>query len=228
MPTKRQPDSLKPRKKPVQARSADTVEIILEAAARILELEGFASYNTNAIASRAGISIGSYYQYFPNKDAVTAALIKRDSEDLAAHLLQAGQARTWQQGLKLAIDAAVAHQLRRPVLARRLDMAERHLLPDGGQAAVSAIACATIRQLLQMPDAPKISDTGSLCADIVAIAQGLIDAAGARGETDPLSLSERVERAVLAFIAASPPDRDDRQPKGLDNPDGMTSPTLST
>lgn len=52
-----------PRKRPRQARSVATFEAILEAAARILEI------NTNAVAELAGVSIGSLYQYFPSKDA---------------------------------------------------------------------------------------------------------------------------------------------------------------
>ena len=60
---------------PGQARSQETVNIILEASARILESDGFRGFNTNAIATKAGVSIGSLYQYFPNKDAIILALI---------------------------------------------------------------------------------------------------------------------------------------------------------
>jgi AcrR family transcriptional regulator len=52
-------EALKPRKRPLQKRSAETVAVILEAAARVLELHGFEGFNTNAIAERAGVSIGS-------------------------------------------------------------------------------------------------------------------------------------------------------------------------
>ena len=69
------PGALEPRKAPAQARSTATVAAILEAAARILETDGLAGYSTNAIARRAGVSVGSLYQYFPGKDAITRALI---------------------------------------------------------------------------------------------------------------------------------------------------------
>ncbi len=68
-----------PRKQATQARAARTVEVILEAAAHILERDGFAGYTTNAIAERAGASIGSLYQYFPNKDAITVTMIDQRS-----------------------------------------------------------------------------------------------------------------------------------------------------
>jgi AcrR family transcriptional regulator len=66
-----------PRKSPSQERSRLTVERILEAAARIFHEQGYAGATTNDIADEAGLSIGSLYQYFPNKDALLAALTKR-------------------------------------------------------------------------------------------------------------------------------------------------------
>ncbi len=71
---------LKPRKSPKQHRSKEMVEAILEASARILE-EGDAPFTTNHIAERAGVSIGSLYQYFPNADAIMAALIEQHVEE---------------------------------------------------------------------------------------------------------------------------------------------------
>src|SRR5580693_9422657 len=68
-------DMLQARKVPAQARSQETVTVILEASARILESGGLRGFNTNAIAAKAGVSVGSLYQYFPNKDAIVLALI---------------------------------------------------------------------------------------------------------------------------------------------------------
>ena len=53
------------RKTPVQQRSADRLARILDAAAQVFEDRGFEGATTEAIALRAGISIGSLYQYFP-------------------------------------------------------------------------------------------------------------------------------------------------------------------
>src|ERR1700678_736820 len=87
MPPRRPRASLKPRKTPGQSRSAVTVAAIIEAAARILETKGFEGYNTNAVAERAGVSIGSLYQYFPNRDAITRALIERETAALLADII---------------------------------------------------------------------------------------------------------------------------------------------
>lgn len=57
-------------RKPKQNRSKATVAAIVEAAARILAERGWAGFNTNAVAERAGVSIGSLYEYFPDKQAL--------------------------------------------------------------------------------------------------------------------------------------------------------------
>lgn len=69
-----------PRKKPQQSRARETVAAIIEAAAHILEAKGYRATNVNQVAKKAGVSIGSLYQYFPSKAALVAAV----AEDLAA------------------------------------------------------------------------------------------------------------------------------------------------
>jgi AcrR family transcriptional regulator len=74
-----------PRKRPRQTRSKETVETILAATARILIKLGFDGLTTNAVADLAGVSIGSLYQYFPNKQALVAALIERRLDEKNAN-----------------------------------------------------------------------------------------------------------------------------------------------
>lgn len=71
-----------PRKKPQQRRSQATVDAILDAAAHLFCARGFECTSTNAIAERAGVSIGSCYQYFPNKLALLEALRERHIKGL--------------------------------------------------------------------------------------------------------------------------------------------------
>jgi AcrR family transcriptional regulator len=59
-----------PRKTPKQARSNELVSAILEAAIRVLEREGAQRFTTARVAATAGVSVGSLYQYFPNKGAI--------------------------------------------------------------------------------------------------------------------------------------------------------------
>jgi AcrR family transcriptional regulator len=75
------PDALAPRKRPRQARSSVTVDAIFEAVIQVFLQHGFAALTTTRVAERAGVSVGTLYQYFPNKRALVAAVIER-------HLLQ--------------------------------------------------------------------------------------------------------------------------------------------
>ena len=68
---------LQPRRKPRQVRAEITRERILAAAAHVFAEHGYAAGTTNRIAERARVSIGSLYQYFPNKDAILAELLVR-------------------------------------------------------------------------------------------------------------------------------------------------------
>jgi AcrR family transcriptional regulator len=75
-------NTVKPRKRPQQERSRMTVEAILEATAHILTEQGYSKTNTNQIAELAGVSIGSLYQYFPNKESLMAALIQQHCDEM--------------------------------------------------------------------------------------------------------------------------------------------------
>ncbi len=66
-----------PRKNPKQERSRELVHTILQATAHILDRGGLEAFNTNEIARVAGVSIGSVYQFFPNKDSILAAYVDR-------------------------------------------------------------------------------------------------------------------------------------------------------
>jgi AcrR family transcriptional regulator len=73
---------LNPRKEPRQERSRATVEVILAAATRVLCKHGYDGATTNQIAEQAGVSVGSLYQYFPNKEAIVGALIERHDDEM--------------------------------------------------------------------------------------------------------------------------------------------------
>jgi AcrR family transcriptional regulator len=197
------PTRLNPRKRPVQLRSTETVRIILEAAARILEERGFAGYTTNAVAELAGVSVGTLYQYFPGKEALTVALIEREAVLFLGDVEATEQLTDGREALLQLITAAVRQQMRRPVLARLLDFEERRLPFDQHCGHVSvAFIKAISGQLGRMPslDLPDIEEAAS---DILAIVKGVVDRAGERGETDQVRLGERVTRAVLGFLGCS-------------------------
>jgi AcrR family transcriptional regulator len=130
-----------PRKLPRQDRSRITVEAILEATTHILVEEGYDKANTNRIAERAGISIGSLYQYFPNKKSLLAALVEQHVAEMA-DLIETKLDRLFDSPLEIAIPeiitAVVAAHTINPrlhqVLSEEIPCSERS--PQMQQAAL--------------------------------------------------------------------------------------------
>lgn len=83
-------------KRPVQARSKATVAAIVEATTHILTLAGYDALTTNHVAERAGVSIGSLYQYFPSKEALVAEVLDRHCDHVEALI-----ARVFMQSIAL-------------------------------------------------------------------------------------------------------------------------------
>ena len=76
------------RRNPHQARSRDKLELIYEASIRILNKQGMDGLTTNRIAEVAGVSIGTLYQYFSNKQEILAALGQREIEATIARITE--------------------------------------------------------------------------------------------------------------------------------------------
>ena len=193
-------EAVKLRKKPRQKRSADTVAVIVEAAARILERDGFDGFNTNAIAEKAGVSIGSLYQYFPGKNALLSAIIERETTPLLAVSEELANIQGCAEALRCCIRASIRHQMRRPQLARLIDVAEkRETFNDQVSSKVSRIQ-GVLEGILTLPDAPRVRNRSVAAADMLAIIRSLIDAAGERGEGESVQLMRRVEGAVWGYL----------------------------
>ena len=111
------------RKRPSQARSQATVEAILDAAAQVFEVRGYAAGTTNRIAERAGVSIGSVYEYFPNKDSIVVALANRELErerQEILEVLEGSPRKSLTALLRQFVETIVAFHARSPALHRIL------------------------------------------------------------------------------------------------------------
>jgi AcrR family transcriptional regulator len=199
--------TLRARKAPRQQRSFHTVDALLEAAAQVLEADGLEGYNTNAVARRAGASIGTLYQYFPGKDALTLALLLR--EDQLFH--QAASATLdlpgYREALTAFIGVAVGQQLNRPNLARLLD--EQEGRPEFRAALSGKFRFHELLEaILHKPDAPDhLRDAArrKLAGDdLLALMRGMTDAAGERGERDAADLAHRIGAAVFGYLSVPP------------------------
>ena len=194
------------RKKPLQSRSRATVEAVLVAAAHILEERGLSGFNTNAVAERAGVSIGSLYQYFPSKDAILVALMEQSltmfSEDLS-EAIDGAPGDSLADDLKFMLQMGLMSHLRRPNLMRLLEgefqRLETHIDKVSSHGVVRD---ATIRLLERYRDRIRPADVAIMAQDVGAIAKVLMGAAGARLETDWEAVIDRTARAMVGYLGA--------------------------
>lgn len=197
---------VEPRKQPSQSRARATVAAILEAAAHILEEQGYAAFNTNAVAARAGASVGSLYQYFPNKDALLGALVHENANARFAAIQEAAMTRAAPDDvLRAIIRAAVENQLKRPQLGRILDEAEARLPLEEDLAADRGRLLAVVILVLQRHPV-SFADPQGAAIDLFGIVRGMSDASGSQGLTaDGIDrLSRRIEYAIFGYLDNHP------------------------
>ncbi|WP_323777213.1 TetR/AcrR family transcriptional regulator [Leisingera sp.] len=193
-----------PRKQAAQPRSRATQAAIVEAAARILETSGSAGLTTNAIAARAGVSIGSLYQYFPNKEAVLAALLRTKRAELLSWMraaVSANQEAPPEKALQALLDAGMRHQVERPRLALEAEYAGQQLhLAEETAALADEMAQLILETVRRLQPAAGLQEA----RDVVAIAKGIINAAALSSEAGGPGLAARVRRAVRGYLREIP------------------------
>ncbi len=169
MPSPREPADSPLRKTPSQTRALRTVDTLFEAATRILASEGEAGFTTNRIAERAGFSIGTLYQYFPSKEAIVVALVRRHRERVLRELdVMLDRAVAGEYGaehalrlyLRQIVDAFGRGQKAQRLLARlgwQLDAPAAIVaaMDDGAERVRSALARLEDPELL-LPDPPTL------------------------------------------------------------------------
>jgi AcrR family transcriptional regulator len=121
---------LNPRKMPKQARSRVTYDTIVEAGTQVLARNGLAGFTTNLVAQRAGVSIGSLYQYFPNKDALMVAIIAAQQDRQSETITDAAASMahvSLPDAVRQLVRAAMHHHITNPLLATAIDHEEARL-----------------------------------------------------------------------------------------------------
>lgn len=116
-------EALKARRQPRQIRSQITVTAILDATVRVLLDRGYDGCTTNLVAEVAGVGIGSLYEYFPNKEALVAALVEREVDAFVTTLereMVATFDRPFAEALRVALGAALGELEARRDLVRLL------------------------------------------------------------------------------------------------------------
>lgn len=147
------PKRLRPRRSPAQERSQLTVDSLVDAAIQIFEEYGYAAGTTARIAERCGVSVGSLYQYFPNKDALLVAVALRhlsEGEAMLARLMRDPSDDTLplEALLRGWVEALVTLHARHPRLHRMLF--EQVALPPVVWEAVEALERTATRHLAEL------------------------------------------------------------------------------
>jgi AcrR family transcriptional regulator len=181
------------------------VEAILEAAAQVLESKGLEGASTNAIAQRAGVSVGSLYQYFRDKEALLLALHERHVVALETRM---AAAFTETEGLPL--DRAVRLLLRNLVAAYQTRPVLQQILvseaPRVGGVRATRAAESAIRAQVQafLESRPKVAhlrpDRASFM--IVQAVEALAHAAAREGELGDRVFLDELVRMVLGYLQA--------------------------
>lgn len=151
------PASLTPRKRPRQARSAATLDAIFEATIQVLLADGMRALTTTRVAERAGVSVGTMYQYFPHKQSLIYALNERYLEVLADKVEATCRAETGHpvaEMLAALIETYWRAKTERAEVTRAL---YRSVVEMDNEALVEAFArrvdAATTAMLASAPDA---------------------------------------------------------------------------
>ncbi len=197
--------TLNPRKRPFQGRAHATVEAILEASAQVIGSHGLAGFTTNAVAERAGVSIGSLYQYFASKDGLMAALIERQQARQVASVAMAISALASDASLESAVRAlvraAMQHHHDDPLLASAIDHEELRLPMDDRIGGYLEQGGALVTGLLDR-FAGEIGcvDPDDAARTLPPLVRGVVDA-WANLSPPQLDLAEaEATRAVLGYL----------------------------
>lgn len=199
----RQTAALEPRKSPVQERSAASVEAILRATIQVLLKLGKERLTTTRVAARAGVSVGTLYQYFPNKSALLRAALKRHLEEIEAEVVA-----VCREQAGAAMETMAAALMERFLTAKMRDTKTSTALyavssDVDGAAVVRATGARVHRAIVTMLETAQDAPAGAaalmasmLQATMTGVSRRLLESAAPEGEL------ERLRREAV-FLARS-------------------------
>ncbi|KGT91175.1 TetR/AcrR family transcriptional regulator [Enterobacter cancerogenus] len=188
------------RKAPRQRRSQVMVDVILQAAARVLAKSGWAKFNTNEVARIAGVSIGSLYQYFPNKLALAEAIRQ---QHLAAILQVLAGAATEEDSLAIRverlIEGIIAAHLINPSLHRVL-LDEVPLSERSAHQEFEQQYAEFYRQFV-VTTLSRDSDRATIMSVVLASAvEGVVHDAARSDQLGSDEIKVELQRLIMAYL----------------------------
>ncbi|MGU3651312.1 TetR/AcrR family transcriptional regulator [Mycolicibacterium sp. A43C] len=199
-------DRFKPRKQPRQARSTLTRRRVLDAAAHIFSTHGYAAGTTNRIAEAAEMSIGSLYQYFPNKDAILAALIDEHIEaggELLTQRSRDGLPSSLESTLRLFVRATIDNHRDDPALHRVLfEQAPRSAALLERLHEIESRAVAGVTELLRHHPEVEVADPNFAARLTVTTIESLVHRLIVQ-PVDTIQLEDEVVRLLFGYLTSA-------------------------
>lgn len=185
------------KRRPTQARSRATVEVILTGAAQVLERHGYGHASTDRIAERAGVSVGSIYQYFRNKNEIFETLFDRESSRLLSTLdsIVGGPPTDSHQKLRAFLHAGASPQFLPPRLYDELVRVPG--LEIKVQAYLDKLIETTVRLIESSQPGLPDAEVRALARLVVATAEGI--GRPLRTGSDP-DLLDRYVEMIDSFV----------------------------
>ncbi len=195
--------ALKPRKQPVQARSEATVLAIHEASIQVLLSVGYRSFTTTRVAERAGVSVGTLYQYFPNRQALICAVLERYLAEMSASIQADCRSLKGSSLDEIAtgmVDAMIAAKWRRLEVSRAM---HEPLVEVGGAELVRASAAkgaSLVADLLK--SCPEIGgvDVEPLAVFLVMACTSMLQAAFVEYSADKETIRAHMHAMVCGYL----------------------------
>ncbi|MGY5811865.1 TetR/AcrR family transcriptional regulator [Rhizobium sp. LEGMi198b] len=191
------------RKEPSQARSRATVDAIIESGARILGDRGWAGFTTNTVAAVAGISIGSLYQYFPDKLSLVEAIRRRHFDEVLAVLRQAvASDLPLRQSVEALVQGMIAAHSVNPDLHRVLLDEVPGL--EGSRSAHDAFLADYQNHYRAFVAAHRSADAGPsndvLAQLLSGVVEGVIHNGARKGTLDSPELKQELIKMICTYL----------------------------
>jgi AcrR family transcriptional regulator len=195
--------AFEPRKRPIQARSAVTVEAISEATIQVLLNYGEERLTTTRIAERAGVSVGTLYQYFPNKQSLLFAVLEHHMNNVAARVEAAcvsARHKPLAEMIRELVEAFVDAKMERADIS----VALYRVSADVGGTTLTKRASQRLRKAVEAmlqtaPDAKSPPDKFAIDIMLAAMAGAMRSLL----EASPTSATVRKSREQLVLLCQS-------------------------